>query len=96
MEIFNFAMYLLAFGTGTSALPDPELGSVTDGEFTYTGGDLPRGDAKIRHLNAPSATYNRLKSTYAVETLGNRDVDLRCDWQPMVVDMYRHGHLKDL
>ncbi|KAG6124156.1 hypothetical protein E4U12_008515 [Claviceps purpurea] len=49
MEIFNFAMYLLAFGTGTSALPDPELGSVTDGEFTYTGGDLPRGDAKVPH-----------------------------------------------
>ncbi|KAG6195584.1 hypothetical protein E4U50_000176, partial [Claviceps purpurea] len=31
-----------------------------------------------------------------VETLGNRDVDLRCDWEPFVVDMYRHGHLEDL
>ncbi|KAG5958401.1 hypothetical protein E4U56_005619 [Claviceps arundinis] len=46
MKVFNFAMYLLAFGPGASALPEPELGSVTVGEFTYTGGDLSRGDEK--------------------------------------------------
>ncbi|KAG5931801.1 hypothetical protein E4U60_005793, partial [Claviceps pazoutovae] len=54
MKAFNFAMYLLAFGPGASALPEPELGSITEGEFTYTGGDLSRGDGKnllaLNHL----------------------------------------------
>ncbi|KAG5982265.1 hypothetical protein E4U55_002124 [Claviceps digitariae] len=31
---------------GTSALPEPELDAIYDGQFTYRGGDLPRGDGK--------------------------------------------------
>ncbi|KAG5986136.1 hypothetical protein E4U52_000556, partial [Claviceps spartinae] len=30
-----------------------------------------------------------------VENLGNRDVDLQCDWQPNVLDEDGHGHLED-
>ncbi|KAG5981572.1 hypothetical protein E4U43_006583 [Claviceps pusilla] len=37
-----------------SALPDPEVGVVVDGEFTYKGGDLPRGDAKS-HVTSTAA-----------------------------------------
>ncbi|KAG6286203.1 hypothetical protein E4U09_006855 [Claviceps aff. purpurea] len=46
MKAFIFAISLLTFGPGASALPEPELGSITEGDFTFTGGDLPRGDER--------------------------------------------------
>ncbi|KAG5940325.1 hypothetical protein E4U59_002500 [Claviceps monticola] len=30
------------------------------------------------------------------ETVGNRDLDLQCDWRPRVVDMYGKGHLEHM
>ncbi|KAG6284901.1 hypothetical protein E4U46_006451 [Claviceps purpurea] len=30
------------------------------------------------------------------ETVGNRDLDLQCDWRPKVVDMYGKGHLEHM
>ncbi|KAG6019557.1 hypothetical protein E4U19_007069 [Claviceps sp. Clav32 group G5] len=46
MKAFIFAISLLTFGPGALALPEPELEGITEGDFTYTGGDLPRGDGK--------------------------------------------------
>ncbi|KAG6117021.1 hypothetical protein E4U13_001425 [Claviceps humidiphila] len=46
MKALIFAISLLTIGPGVSALPEPELGSITEGDFTFTGGDLPRGDEK--------------------------------------------------
>lgn len=47
MKALIFAISLLTIGPGVSALPEPELGSITEGDFTFTGGDLPRGDEKV-------------------------------------------------